>query len=164
MNLQCPNCQAEYAVPNARLDAHPVVRCSACDHTWTIGDPEEEQDAADPETSADTTDESDDAESEEPIDDAEDQAPALVAVAESAARLSPPLSASTAPNRWLAVAWVASTTAIAACVIAACLYRTSVAAAWPPAGRLFAANRAASIEPVKAPGSETVIKGALSKP
>jgi predicted Zn finger-like uncharacterized protein len=160
MNLQCSNCQAEYAVPNARLGAHLVVRCSACDHTWTIGDTEEEQDDTDPEASADTTDENDQSENGEPIDEAPDEP----AAAEPVARLSPPLSATPAPNRWLAAAWAGSAATIAACVIAACLYRTNVVAAWPPAGRLFAANPVVSIEHVQAQRLEAGTKGVLSKP
>jgi predicted Zn finger-like uncharacterized protein len=164
MNLQCPNCQAEYAVPSARLSEHAIVRCGACDHTWTIGDAEDDQDTTDPEAPAGTTGENDDTESEEPIDDAEDQALAPIAMAESVKHLSPPLSTSPAPDRWLAAAWTASATAIAACVIAACLYRASVAAAWPPAGRLFAINRAASIESIKAPRPDMAGRGEPSKP
>jgi predicted Zn finger-like uncharacterized protein len=155
MNLQCPNCQAEYAVPPARLSEHPAVRCSACDHSWTIGGTEDDQETIGPEA-----DEDDDTASGEPIDDAEDETLAA-AIPESIGRLSPPLSTSKAPDRWLAAAWAASATAIAACAIAVCLYRTSVAAAWPPAGRLLAVSRAA---PVNAPRPETIIQGTMSKP
>ena len=164
MNLQCPNCQAEYAVPSARLSEHVTVRCSACDHTWTVDNTEDDQDATDPEAPAGTAGEDDDTESDEPIDDAEDQTLVPTAMAEPVGRLSPPLSARPAPDRWLAAAWAASATAIAVCVIAACLHGTSVAAAWPPAGRLFAINHVTPIEPMKTPRPETIPQGALSKP
>ena len=164
MNLQCPNCQAEYAVPNARLGAHPVVRCSACDHSWTTGANEEDPEFTGPTGLAGIEGDPDDTASGEPVDDAEDAAPMPTATAESIQRLSPPFSATKAPDHWLAAAWAASATAIAACVVAAGLYRTSVAAAWPPAGRLFAVSRAAT---VNAPRPETIprpTQGAVSKP
>lgn len=156
MNLQCQSCQAEYAVPESALGERHTVRCSACDHSWTIGNADPDEDGADPEAVA----EDDDPGSAEPMEDAQDQP----AEATPVARLSPPLSPSPAPNRWLAAAWLASVSAIAACVVAACLYQTRVVAAWPPAGRLFAANHAAPVEPLKTPKPDSMVRPDRAKP
>ena len=137
MNLQCPNCQVEYEVPHTRLTARVTARCSACDHSWTIG--EDEDDEAGPTIEPD--------ESEEPTGD-EPLEP--IALGEPSERLSPPLSAVPTPNRLLTAAWIASTAAIAASILTVCVYRATLVSAWPPAGRVFAAN---PIEPVSNAGA-----------
>jgi predicted Zn finger-like uncharacterized protein len=144
MNLQCPNCQAEYAVPSARLGGRHVVRCGACDHRWTLGDAGDETDG---ETAQATAEEADFEEADfgESADGDADPSTGPVT---AAARLLPPPPSAAAPSRWLAAAWLASTAAIAACIVAMFVYRTGVVAAWPPAGRLFAANHAPA-EPAK---------------
>lgn len=149
MRIACPNCAAEYEVPESLLAAGPrLLRCARCAHQFTIGAP-----------------------AAPPLRDSEPSAEATAAPAPRTERAWPPPRPSLPPapppyqaldpdrppptrgpdhhspiepeealpdRLRLLLAWLLSIAVIGGACLAAYLWRAEIMQAWPPTRHLFA--------------------------
>ena len=151
MRIACPTCAAAYDVPDALLAAGPrLLRCARCSTEFSAALPEAQ---APPEPEPEPEPAPQPAPAAPPPDSALPE-PAIAPTAELA--LAPPerptptrgpaapspmdaLDGPAPPGQGrLAAAWIASFGAIGAGLFALLHWQAEIAAAWPPASRLYA--------------------------
>ena len=119
MRIACPDCAAAYDVPDAMLSADREVRCARCGRNWApLAVP------------APRSDEVVDAHPEPPP-----APPGLVS--RGGSQPEAPLPPSSLDGRRLALAWGGSIALLLLAVTGVFLFHPEIAAAWPPAVRLF---------------------------
>jgi predicted Zn finger-like uncharacterized protein len=141
MRLACPECAAEYDVPEAALAPARRLRCTACGTSWDWTpaappppEPEPDQPAAAPQAAA-----------EPPPENAAPPRPPMegprieVAREERIAAAPPPARDAARGGMGVALAWLLSLAILLAAAAALYAWRVPVMAAWPPAIRLYAA-------------------------
>jgi predicted Zn finger-like uncharacterized protein len=129
MRIGCPNCAAEYEVPDRLLAAGPrLLRCAKCAHQFEAALPVEQAAAPGPAPAVMAV-----APPPEPVLAA---APALP-VAHADAALRAPVTPR--HDRVAAFGWVGTVLLLVAGGLAGIRYRTDITEAWPPAARLFQA-------------------------
>jgi predicted Zn finger-like uncharacterized protein len=148
MRIACPNCAAEYEVPEAALAAGPrLLRCARCGHTFEAAAPPPPEPAPAPAPKPEP-----EAEPEAPPEPPRphgasalrpDRAPPPVPPAAPPPAESPPrerlVEPPPAPPRGpLMLAWALSLAVLAAIGWALWRYREAVIEAFPPAARLYA--------------------------
>ncbi|WP_439596174.1 zinc-ribbon domain-containing protein [Falsiroseomonas sp.] len=144
MRISCPNCAAEYDVPDAALAAGPrLLRCARCEHKFTAALPEGPAEAppseAEPPEAGET-----------PPDPAAEPAAAPEAAPPGAAA-SPPAAdparlaqdrlsdaPASPPDRFALAGWLLTVLVLAFAAYAGFAWRAEVMEAWPPAQRLYA--------------------------
>lgn len=140
MHLSCPECAAEYDVPDAALDAARRLRCSACGTSW-----EWSPLAAAPQAPAGPAAQAAEAPPQPP---AREPTPAEALAAPEAApriemaperRMAPAAPPPPQPRHRVMLAWAASLAIIVVALAALYVWRVPVMRAWPPATRLYAA-------------------------
>ena len=135
MRIACPNCAAEYDVPDAALAAGPrLLKCARCGHHFHARSvlPEEEEGAPLPPASA------------SPAPAAGPDRPPPSRGPTRSMPIDPPLprlgdAPASPPDRFAMAGWVATVAVLIGGGLAAHAYRVEIVAAWPPAARLFAA-------------------------
>ncbi|MBU8544519.1 MULTISPECIES: zinc-ribbon domain-containing protein [Roseomonadaceae] len=142
MRISCPNCAAEYDVPDQALAAGPrLLRCARCQHRFEAALP------APPaaESRAETAGAAGPPMSPEAPDDTPQDLPADVPEAASTPLAAPTaqtperLAAAPAspPDRFALAGWLLTVLLLAAAGYAGFAFRAEVMAAWPPAQRLY---------------------------
>ncbi len=160
MRIACPTCAAAYEVPDAVLAAGPrLLRCARCSTEFPAALREAEvrpEPAAPSEPAPDPIPEppaepppQDASPAPDPAPPAAEPPPELAVAPRdrppptrgpSASSPIEPLVSPAAPGqRALAAAWIASVGAIGAGLFALLHWQAEIAAAWPPAARLYAA-------------------------
>lgn len=153
MRIACPNCAAEYEVPDAALATGPrLLRCAKCSHQFTASLPAAE---AEPPPKAKPLSQPVSQPVAEPV--AKPAAAAPQASAESVpARAAPEPAPAPAPitpsgepggaaptsagtDRVALFGWVATLFVLLGAAAAVFTQHAAIAAAWPPAQRLFSA-------------------------
>ncbi|MDX1821904.1 MAG: zinc-ribbon domain-containing protein [Paracoccaceae bacterium] len=101
MRLICPNCGAQYEVPESVIpETGRDVQCSSCGHTWFQRHPDQDSPASDAAEAADPDDlwdEADDTEDDSLFDEDEEDAPAQQPAPQAATRSEPEPPAPAAP-------------------------------------------------------------------
>jgi predicted Zn finger-like uncharacterized protein len=121
MRIACPNCAAEYEVPDAALAAGPrLLRCAKCSHQFPAGLPVPEP--APPAAA--------------PLAPAPKPAP-KPALAPILPPQATPTSSGT--DRVALFGWIATLFLLLGGTAAVFTHHAAIAAAWPPAQRLFSA-------------------------
>jgi predicted Zn finger-like uncharacterized protein len=151
MRLACPECAAEYDVPEAALGAARRLRCTACGTSWDWTpqatpppEPEPDEPAAAPEAPAEPPPENT-APPPPRIDASPIEAARIggarieVAREERIATAPPPARAGARGSGGVALAWILSLAILLAAAAALYAWRVPVMAAWPPSIRLYAA-------------------------
>lgn len=160
MRIACPTCAAAYEVPDAILAAGPrLLRCARCSTEFPAALPEAEarpqattvaDPAPDPipEPSAEPPPR-DASPAPDPMPPSPEPAPDLAVAPRDRppptrgpavpSPIEPPEPPAASGQGALAAAWMASVAAIAAGVFALLHWQAEIAAAWPPAARLYAA-------------------------
>jgi predicted Zn finger-like uncharacterized protein len=145
MRIACPSCSTAYEVPDALLAAGPrLLRCTRCGTQFTAqGSAPPPPEAPPPESppfrppppksAAPPPPEAAPPEASPPEPAPE---PPVEPLREATAPAEPPARPSTGP---LAAAWLGSFALLGALLFATLHWRAEIAAAWPPAARLFAA-------------------------
>jgi predicted Zn finger-like uncharacterized protein len=130
MRITCPNCAAEYEVPEALLAGGArTLRCKRCGTEFRAGGEAEAPAAPPPATPA--VEELPPAPTPAP-----EPAPAIAPVAAAAPLAEPPV---TRERSISLVGWIASLIVLAAVAVLLINYQAEIIAAWPPAGRLYRA-------------------------
>ena len=125
MRITCPSCSAGYEVPNCLMPAGRIVRCARCGSEWT------------PVAVPATAGEVDARAAEQAFPAAEEAASWSVARQSAMDRLA--ANPARTPSRLpLRLAWAASVLVLVVVVWAVFAWRTDIAAAWPPSGRVYA--------------------------
>ena len=146
MRVTCPECGAEYDVPDTALHAARRLRCSACGASWDWTPPatpkpepartepplREEPAAATPEP------ESPPEPSPGPARQPVREPPRIEVIPER--RIMPPEPPPSPRQKGMVMlAWAASLALLIAALVAIYVWRAPIMRAWPPAIRLFAA-------------------------
>ncbi len=157
MRIACPQCTAEYEVPDRLLQgAARPLRCARCQHEWLVGGPAAPPAAA-PQAAA-TPQAAPTPERFSPMPPPAAAPPAAEGDEPEAPRrprptrrprqhnpIDPPLprragEAEEDPQRRVAlIAWAASITLLLVLAAAVVIWRQPIMLAWPPSGRLFLA-------------------------
>ncbi|MGX9964664.1 zinc-ribbon domain-containing protein [Roseomonas sp. F4] len=146
MRISCPNCAAEYDVPDEALAAGPrMLRCARCQHRFEASLPAPL--AATPAAPLADSAAAGDAPAESPPGATDPSAaPAEETKAEaSPAETPPPLRAperladapTSPPDRFALAGWVLTLLVLVGVAYAGFAFRAEVMAAWPPAQRLY---------------------------
>jgi predicted Zn finger-like uncharacterized protein len=155
MRIACPNCGAEYEVPDAMLAAGPrVLKCARCEHRFSAEAPRAEAPPEPPEPPAAGPEAGPAAAAQpEPPPQPDTAAPAAPRPPpEPPPARPPPTRGPSQPSpiepvaadpprggAALVLAWLLSLAVLGGAGYAAFLYRAEIMEAWPPATRLFAA-------------------------
>lgn len=134
MRIVCPTCQATYEVPERLIGSGRSLRCKACGHDWHVAPPGP---AAPPQPPSPQP-----VPREEPAAPAAHRPPPLPTPRPRAPQvidppLPPPEDDAPRDRLVLRVAWAVSLLAVLGMLLALWLFRAEIAAAWPPAARLF---------------------------
>ncbi len=125
MKITCPNCAAEYNVPDS-LAAGRIVRCAKCATQWTpVPPPAAVVEPPPPEP--------------DPAPEPEVQTPPPLVAESPPAPLVPPPPPTPARRLPLLLAWIASFVVIAGALAAAIVFRAPISHAWPPSQRVYGA-------------------------
>jgi predicted Zn finger-like uncharacterized protein len=140
MRVACPECAAEYEVPDAALGAARRLRCTACGTSWDWTPqaipPPTPPPAPEPEPEPDQPAAAPEPRTEPPPADV---APPRIEVAREERIGAAPPPAPERGSGGVALAWLASFAILLAAAAALYVWRVPVMAAWPPATRLYAA-------------------------
>lgn len=139
MRIACPNCAAEYEVPDVALAAGPrLLRCAKCSHQFTASLPAAPAAAPGPGADAPLPKPlpSDSAPAEAPPREPTTAAPKPRATPIVAPGATP---ASSGTDRVALFGWIATALVLLGGVGAVVTQHAAIAAAWPPAQRLFSA-------------------------
>ncbi|MBU8541100.1 zinc-ribbon domain-containing protein [Falsiroseomonas tokyonensis] len=136
MRISCPNCAAEYDVPDSALAAGPrLLRCARCEHKFTAALPEAvAEPAAEPPAAA----------AETPAEPAPAETPAAEPAPppppEPARLAQDRLSDAPAspPDRFALAGWLVTLLVLVLAAYAGFAWRAEVMEAWPPSQRLYA--------------------------
>lgn len=126
MRFACPACAATYEVPDKLVGTGRKLRCARCGHAWL----------AEPPVSATAPTQAPPAPPTPPPTPAPQRPPQVIDPPLPYLGDTPASAGSGGPLLW--AAWIGSILLLAGAVAAAWIWRTDVAAAWPPAARLFA--------------------------
>ncbi|MFT8246930.1 zinc-ribbon domain-containing protein [Roseomonas sp. BN140053] len=141
MRIACPHCSTAYDVPDTMLVPGRSVRCARCGESWAPA-PALPPAAAPPAPAPQPEPAPGAAPAAVPAPPPE-PAPDIAVPPPPAAfpRAAPPRAEIAPPPRprGLVLAWVASVAVLGLGLAAVLVFRAPIAAAWPPAGRLYAA-------------------------
>ncbi len=135
MRISCPNCAAEYEVPDQALAAGPrLLRCARCQHRFEAALPAPPAPESRAETAgvADTPEAPEDTLAEVPE---AASAPPATPIAQTPERLA--AAPASPPDRFALAGWLLTVVVLAVAGYAGFAFRTEVMAAWPPAQRLY---------------------------
>lgn len=144
MRIACPNCAAEYDVPDAALAAGPrLLKCARCGHHFHARSLLPEEPEPTPPPAPDKPAERPGAGPGDRAAPATDRPPPSRGPTRSMP-IDPPLprlgDAPASPSDRFALAgWVVTVAVLIGGGLAAYAFRAEIVAAWPPAARLFAA-------------------------
>jgi predicted Zn finger-like uncharacterized protein len=128
MRITCPSCSTAYDVPDSLMPAGRIVRCARCGGEWTpVADA----------VAAAAGEEAEGRSIEAAVPVTAEAATWSVARQSAMDRLAadPARTPSRLPLR---LAWAVSVLVLAVAVWAALAWRTDIATAWPPSGRVYA--------------------------
>jgi predicted Zn finger-like uncharacterized protein len=142
MRIACPSCSAAYEVPDALLAAGPrLLRCARCGAQFTAEGSPPPPEPAPPEPPPPESPPEPPQETAPPARDrpAPTRGPTRHSPIDAPPTAEPEETPSGASPGRLAAAWLGSFALLGALVFAALHWRAEIAAAWPPAARLYAA-------------------------
>jgi predicted Zn finger-like uncharacterized protein len=125
MRITCPSCSAGYEVPDSLMPSGRIVRCARCGGEWTP--------VAITAVAAGT-----DAQADEQASAGAEEAAAWSVARQSAMDRLAANPVRTPSRLPLRLAWVVSVLVLVLAVWAAFAWRTDIAVAWPPSGRVYA--------------------------
>jgi len=148
MRIACPNCAAEYDVPDAALAAGPrLLKCARCGHHFharsVLQEEPEPPPPPAPEKPRDRLAERVSAGAGDRAMTVTDRPPPSRGPTRSMP-IDPPLprlgdAPASPPDRFALAGWVVTVAVLIGGALAAYAFRAEIVAAWPPAARVFAA-------------------------